>query len=170
MEKPVIRSSAISDAAAFRDIRLEALKNHPESFGSGFTDYDQKPEQYWCERLSYNSAEQAIYFAELSGNLIGMCGIHRNLAPKLQHSATIFGVYVRPAWRGMKISHRMLEACLNWARSYGVVIAKLAVVTTNQPALKCYSDFGFNIYGMEPKALCLDGSFLDEYVMSIDLQ
>lgn len=170
MDKPTIRSSSVADAAAFRGLRLEALKNHPESFGSGFTDYEDKPDEYWSERLNFNPNEQAIYFAEHSSAMVGMCGIHRSLAPKLQHSATIFGVYVRPQWRGQKISQRMIEACLQWASLRGIIIAKLAVVTENQAAIKSYSAMGFTIYGVEPRALGMDGRFYDEYLMSIDIK
>jgi RimJ/RimL family protein N-acetyltransferase len=165
----IIRNADPTDVVLFRELRLEALKNHPTAFGSDFTESAQKPQAYWEERLKLNSHEQALFFAEHNGELIGMTGIFRSLSKKNMHSADIYGVYVKPGWRGRRISQTLVNACLNWAREQGVVIVKLAVVTDNLSAIRCYKKCGFTTYGREPKALYYDGKYYDEYLMSVDV-
>ncbi len=81
----------------------------------------------------------------------------------------IWGVYVKPEWRGRHISESLVRSCLEWAREKGLAIVKLAVVTTNQPAIQCYERCGFTIYGTEPKAINYDGKYYDEYLMAIEI-
>jgi len=165
----IIRNAAISDAALFRALRLEALENHPTAFGSDYAENILKPPQFWEERLSFNGDEQAIFFAEQNGQLIGMAGIFRSLSKKNLHSANVFGVYVKPNWRGRQISQILVKACLDWAKLKSITIVKLAVVTSNRSAIHSYEQCGFVIYGKEPKALLVDGIYYDEYLMSVDV-
>jgi RimJ/RimL family protein N-acetyltransferase len=162
-----IRSAREEDAPAYRDLRLEALRNHPEAFSADYEANLAKPMTFWTERL-LNSPDNTvmIYFAVRDQPLIGMCGITRTNSPKLQHSATIVGMYVRPDWRGLRIAERLVTACVDWARTQAVKIVKLAVVTTNTRAIRCYARCGFQVYGIEPKALFYDGVFYDELLMA----
>lgn len=163
-----IRSAKEVYAPAYRDLRLEALRNHPEAFSSDYTANLAKPMTFWTERLRFNSTDNAvmIYFAVHDQQLIGMCGITRTNSPKIQHSANIVGMYVRPDWRGFRIAEGLITACLDWARTQGVKIVKLAVVTTNVRAIRCYARSGFQVYGIEPQALYYDGVFYDELLMA----
>ncbi len=56
-----------------------------------------------------------------------MAGIYRDPRPKIRHTATIWGVYVNPAWRGLKMGERLMQACLDWARSHEVIFVRLGV-------------------------------------------
>jgi len=162
-----IRSAREEDAPAYRDLRLEALRNHPEAFSSDYAANLAQPMTFWTERLS-NSPDSGvmIYFAVHDPPLIGMCGITRQNSPKLQHSATIVGMYIRPDWRGFRIAEGLVTACVDWARTLDVKIVKLAVVTTNTRAIRCYARCGFQVYGIEPQALYYDGVFYDELLMA----
>jgi len=107
-----------------------------------------------------------IYFAVHEQRLVGMCGIYRANSPKIQHSATVVGMYVRPDWRGSHIAGGLVNACLDWAHAQEVKIVKLAVVTTNTRAIRCYARCGFRVYGIEPQALYYGGVFYDELLMA----
>jgi len=163
-----IRSAREEDAPAYRDLRLEALRDHPEAFSSDYAANLAKPMTFWTERLRSNSTDSAvmIYFAIHDQQLIGMCGITRTNSPKIQHSANIVGMYIRPDWRGFRIAERLVAACVDWARTRDVKIVKLAVVTTNTRAIRCYARCGFQVYGIEPQALCYDSVFYDELLMA----
>jgi len=163
-----IRTAREEDAPAYRDLRLEALRNHPEAFSADYTANLAQPMTFWADRLRLNSPDSAvmIYFAVHDPQLVGMCGITRTNSPKLQHSATIVGMYVRPDWRGLRIAEGLVTACVEWARTQEVKIIKLAVVTTNTRAIRCYARCGFQVYGIEPQALYYDGVFYDELLMA----
>lgn len=165
----IIRHAEGSDLYAFRDLRLEALKNHPTAFGSDYTENSSKPITYWEERLKINSAEQAMFFAEQNTGLIGMATIVRGSSKKSFHTANIYGIYVKPDWRGNRIAEKLVRTCLNWAVENGIIVVKLAVVSDNRPAICCYERCGFIPYGTEPKALNYEGRLYDEYLMSIEL-
>lgn len=162
-----IRLCAASDAPAFRALRLEALRSHPEAFGADYATNEQFPPSFWSERLSQNisSDQQAILFAVAGDELIGMSGVRRGESPKTHHGAMIWGVYVRPGWRGHRLAERLIAACVGWAREHQVRLVKLAVVTTNIAAIRSYARSGFAVYGVEPQAIVLADRSYDELLM-----
>lgn len=154
--------------AAFRHIRLEALENHPEAFAA---EYVRELESDWEARLQRNLGGNAALFLAFAGETVaGMAGIFLGDSAKVRHSATIWGVYVSPAFRQMGIASRLLQACLDWGTANGVEIVKLAVVSTNEGARQTYERMGFRAYGTEPKALWVEGRFYDEVWMARELE
>lgn len=123
---------------------------------------------YWAERLRLNSPDDGVmlYFAVHDDLLIGMCGITYTSSPKLKHSAYIVSMYVRPDWRGLRIAEAPINACLEWGRDQGIQIVKLGVTTTNTAAIRCYARCGFQAFGTEPQAICVDGVFYEELLMA----
>ena len=163
-----IRHASVSDVDSFRELRLEALKNHPTAFGADYEEAIARPNEHWLKRLIFDKDQEALFFAEQEDHLIGMTGIFRSSSKKRHHESTIWGVYIRSEWRRHNISEALINSCLGWAKEQGLAIVKLAVVTTNQPAINCYKRCGFTIYGIEPKALCHDNAYYDEYLMSVE--
>ena len=164
-----IRSAQEVSAQAFRDLRLEAVRNHPEAFGADFDTENGPPATFWEERLHAPGSEGTIYFATQNDRFIGMCGILRRNSPKIKHSAIIWGVYVQAEWRGLKIAERLIASCIEWARAQGIKIVKLAVVNTNAAAIRCYASCGFKVYGVEPQALFYDAVMYDELLMALSI-
>lgn len=164
-----IRPAQETDVQAYRELRLEALHNHPEVFGSDYAVNRAHPMTFWAEKLRDLGDERMMYFAQFDQDLIGTCGIYRGDSPKTQHSATIVGVYVQPAWRGLRIAEGLLASCFDWAHLHEIKIVKLAVVSTNTAAIRRYSSLGFKIYGIEPQAITLNGVMYDEILMSLSL-
>ena len=161
----LIRTATLADVDGYRALRLEALRKHPTSFGQSYETILAQPQSYWVERLEPNP-NLCMYFAEHGETLVGMNGIVRSEAPKLRHSATIWGVYVKADWRGQHVAEAMIRACLDWAKANGVTIAKLAVVSDNQSAIRCYERCGFTTYGVEPQVIFYQGKYYDENLMS----
>jgi len=167
-EHVVVRPTRESDAEAFRALRLEALKLHPDAFGADFAESDARSIEHWQERTRPDpGGMQIIYVAEFGNSLIGMTGIYRNNSLKSRHSSSIWGVYVREAWRGQHIAEALVMTCVNWAQAQtDVRIVKLCVVTTNMSAIRCYVRCGFAVYGIEPEALAWNGAYYDELLMA----
>jgi RimJ/RimL family protein N-acetyltransferase len=164
-----LRPARVTDAPAFRDLRLEALHNHPEAFSSDYATNFAFPSTFWEQRLSDLGQSGAVFFADHEGDLVGMCGIHRESSPKLQHTATIWGVYVKEDFRGHQITEGLISRCTAWAMEKGVKVVKLAVVTASTRAIKTYTRCGFSVYGVEPMAICIDGTMYDEMLMALML-
>lgn len=161
----IVRQSNPADAASFRELRLGALLDSPTAFSMDFQRASQQSIKYWEDTLTMEGNESAIFFAEHNQDLIGMTGIARGRSPKTRHGADIWGVYVVPRWRGIRVADELIHSCKGWAQARGIVILRLAVVATNNSAIRCYERCGFRIYGTEPRSLCYAGTYYDEFLM-----
>jgi RimJ/RimL family protein N-acetyltransferase len=162
-----IRFAVVDDAALLRELRLEALASAPTAFAADYDTTAAETVEAWAQRIVDTAVDDkgVICVASVDDRLIGMAGLIRGNRPKTRHGATIWGVYVQPEWRGHHVAEALIDACLAWAQTHAVTIVKLAVVTTNTPAIRCYARCGFSVYGIEPKAICYDGVFYDELLM-----
>ncbi len=154
----------MEDAAALRELRLEALQNRPIAFASDYEEESKLPLSHTEGQLRDQTAN-ATFVAVLDSTLVGMTGIGQYRHIKEKHNGIIWGVYVQPAWRGKNISGQMIEACINWARDRSIKFVKLGVAAVNASALNSYIRAGFRVYGVEPQVLFYDGVYYDELLM-----
>ncbi|MFL5800523.1 MAG: hypothetical protein ACJ8CR_02140, partial [Roseiflexaceae bacterium] len=84
-----IRPTRDPDAAAYRELRLEALRTHPEAFGADYAASLARPIEHWQERVRGGAGGDLgiLYVAEVGGALAGMTGIYRDEGVKMRHSA-----------------------------------------------------------------------------------
>lgn len=163
----VIRAARVDDVEAFRELRLEALRTHPEAFGADYASELTRPLTYWTESLERATGDRAVIILGTHQHaLIGMVGVQRGFSAKTQHGGLIWGVYVRSAWRGQHLAEALLAAAMEWARTQGMQQVKLAVVTTNVAAMRCYLRCGFSVYGVEAHAISHAGRYYDELLMA----
>lgn len=164
----VIREATLADAAQFRELRLSALEDSPTAFSADLQTNLDHPLSLWESRLRPDSYG-TIFFAEHNAQLIGMTGVRQGESAKTRHGALIWGVYVRPQWRGLRVAPELIQTACFWAKARRVETVKLAVVTTNTPAIRCYERLGFETYGVEPRAIFHKGIYYDEYLMLREL-
>lgn len=164
-----IRHATPADALHYRELRLEALQDSPIAFSADYQQNLNQPAKYWEDRLTMEKDEATIFLAEHEGKLIGMTGIARGGSPKTRHGAWIWGVYVTPHWRGLRVAEELVNSCFTWAKARKIILVKLGVAVTNKPAIRCYERCGFSTYGTEPRAICYVGKFYDEFLMSCSL-
>ena len=165
----IIRDASPTDAVLYRELRLEALQDSPAAFSADYQQNLNQPSKYWQDRLTMAEDEAIIFLAEHEGKLIGNTGIARGAPPKTRHGAWIWGVYVTPEWRGLRIAEELIKSCITWAKAREIVLVKLGVAATNTSAIRCYERCGFSTYGTEPRAILYDGKFYDEFLMSRSL-
>jgi len=159
----------MDDMPAFRVLRLQALRDHPEAFSADYQIHLAADDAYWGRYFNFGEHSN-IYFAFHGETLVGMTGVRLDTSPKTKHNASIQGVYTLPEWRGHGIARALVNACCDWACERGALIARLGVSATNQSALRCYESCGFKITGTDPMAICVDGKFYDEYLMARKLE
>jgi len=160
----IVREATAADADLFRELRLDAIQDSPIAFPADYTINVNHPMSFWENRLEADEIG-TIFFAEHENGLIGMTGIRRGESPKTRHSATIWGVYVRPEWRGLRIADSLIGACIGWAKSNDANIVKLGVTSASTSAVRCYQRCGFTISGTEPRGIFYDGQYYDGYLM-----
>lgn len=163
-----VRSAIPDDAAGLRALRLDALARHPEAFAADHDMTEAESVQHWVDWIVDNAAQKSgvISVAVAEERMVGMTGLVRGKWPKTRHSGTIWGVYVRPAWRGLRVAEALLEECIEWAGDHGLTIVKLGVVTGNTSAIRCYARSGFTVYGIEPHVIRHAGVLHDELLMA----
>ena len=158
--EPDIKLLTCADALAYRDIRLEGLRRHPEAFASTFEDEQDRPLD-WFEELI---AQSQIFGAALAQNLVGVVGLRSNPSAKLRHKATIWGMYVRREARTYGIGERLIDAAVAHAPGH-VEQLQLAVITENEAARRLYAKAGFIEYGHQINALKHGGRYYDDILM-----
>ncbi len=161
-----IRRLSPSDAATFRALRLEALRTAPEAFGASYTETLRRTEADFADGIA-TAAPGAIFGAFEGGAMVGMAGLMVPGTEKQRHKGVLWGVYVQPAFRGRAISRALVEAVIELARP-SLAILQTSVVVGNDVARNTYVSCGFAVTGLEPKALLVNGVFLDEQHLALD--
>lgn len=166
MTEPIeIRRLQAADVEDYRTIRLAALKTEPEAFGSVHAVEVVRPVADFAERIS----SSVVLGAYSEGRIVGMVGFKQETGPKDSHKGFIWGFYVAPDYRRHGIASALTRAIVEAAR--GVVEQLiLTVVQDNKAAIALYKRHGFEIYGVEPRALKTSTGYYDEVLMVLFLQ
>ena len=159
-----VRRLLPEDAARYREIRLEGLRVSPEAFGNTFEVENARPIELFADRIRDSETMGAFEGAEI----LGVAGLRANQGPKESHKGTLVGMYVRPQARNRGVGRRLVEAVMEVARTRGVELLQLAVVSDNEPARRLYARLGFVEYGIEKKSLKQGGRYTDEVLMVKD--
>ena len=166
MDEPRIRPATMDDFDATLQMRLEALRDHPEAFGSDYETLLSDPQRWRVRIAAVDAGDQAIFVADEQGALAGMIGVYRSADVKTRHSADIWGVFVRPRWRRTGLGCRLVGTALDWCkRKDGLTVIRLTVESNNTAAIRCYERCGFLASGTMPKMLRIDGKYHDELLM-----
>jgi RimJ/RimL family protein N-acetyltransferase len=159
-----IRQLTPADAALYRSIRLEGLKQSPEAFGSTFEVEFTKPLAWFFDRLS----SSVVFGAIRDAKILGVAGFAVRQEEKEAHKGLLWGMYVRPDARGAGVAGRLVEAVIAYARAR-VELIQLCVVVGNEQARRLYARLGFVEYGIEKNSLKYGGRYYDEILMAKDL-
>lgn len=167
MDAPIIRLLRPDDAGAYRTLRLQALRDHPEAFGASHEDEAARSLDMTTRRLD-GGPLNCVFGAFAGDDLVGTAGfIVPDRSAKSRHKGLLVGVHVSPAHRGRALGRRLVAAVIDHARAH-VVLLQAGVGVDNAPALRLYESLGFRHYGLEDKALRVDGVFVDEALIVLD--
>lgn len=132
-----IRRTSADDWSPLRAIRLEALQDTPEAFGSTYGEALLFSDDEWR-----TFAEKRCYFlAERDGNVVGMISGGLNDAHPGTH--WLYGMYVTPLDRGTGTAQSLVSHVSEWASSEGASEIFLHVGSTVARAQAFYLKLGF---------------------------
>jgi RimJ/RimL family protein N-acetyltransferase len=161
-----IRRLEPHDAAIYREIRIEGLRNHPETFGAAWEDEIEKPSSWWAERLESNT----VFGGWIEASpLLGVAGFSVPGAAKQRHKGILWGMYVRTDARGTGLAAALLQRVIAHARPL-VEEIRLTVMASNTAAHRLYNAAGFEPYGLERRALKVGDDYYDDMLMTLRLQ
>lgn len=133
----VVRRTRAEDWAALRAIRLEALADTPDAFGSTYHGTLEHSDERWRTLV----VEQCYFLAERGGRVVGM--ISGGLNERCPGTHWIYGMYVTPSARGTGVAERLVEAVVAWARAQGAPALFLQVTGSLPRARAFYARAGF---------------------------
>ena len=165
MARVPIRQLAPDEAAAYRAIRLEALRLHPAAYSSTFEGEAARDLAWFAERLRGSDV-----FAAFDGaQILGTAGLRVYEGGKVAHKGVLWGMYVRSHARKGGTGRSLAEAVIEHARER-VELIQLSVVRGNDAARRLYASLGFVEYGIEQNAFKQDGVYYDDVLMAKDLR
>ncbi len=167
-----IRELTKSDAAQFRELRLRALREYPKIFSSSFEVEREWSVERFADRLPENpeSSDAFLLGCFVGGDLVGSLGFFRFEGPKIEHIGRIVAVHVAAEQQGNGYGPAIVSAALERAwRMSGVSIIQLTATTDNDRAISMYQSFGFEICGTTPRAMLVEGEYVDEHLMVLKL-
>ena len=153
-----IRRLVPADATVYREFRLRGLREHPEAFTSSFAEDAAKPIAATEARLAADS-DTSMWGAFVDGVLAGGIGLARETRQKNRHKADIVAMYVLPEYGRQGIGRALLTHIIAVARDAGIEQLTLTVTQTNAAARALYAATGFVTFGIEPRAIKVDGTY-----------
>jgi GNAT superfamily N-acetyltransferase len=144
---PKIRTFAENEWAIYKDLRLTALTESPDAFGSTLAREVQRSDADWASRLAsgVNSSWDFPVMAEIDSQPIGLAwGRIEQSNPAV---ADLYQVWVRPNYRCLGAGQMLLEAVKAWAVDKQVDFLELGLTCGDSPAMRLYLRAGFEPVG-----------------------
>ncbi len=146
----LVRETVPGDWQALRDIRLEALRDHPSAFGSSYAREAVRDEEHWRGRSSGGGMFLAYLTEVTEVTEVGEVSEPAGLAGGYQAdpvTVELVSMYVRPRGRGRGVGEALVAAVIGWASDRRATSVHLWVTETNGPARALYQRCGFALTG-----------------------
>lgn len=158
-----IRPLRATDAAAY----LELVKTTDVESDFMMQEPGERQMTVFQLVISLNSAGNYIFVAEEDGKLIGqlvafnMYGRNKRVVHVLH-----IGISILKSHWGKGVGTKLFEYMEKWAIENGTKRLELTVMTHNERGIALYKKKGFEIEGTKRASICVNGNYVDEYLMS----
>ncbi|HVD54101.1 MAG TPA: GNAT family N-acetyltransferase [Propionibacteriaceae bacterium] len=137
MTEITVRVLDESEWALYREVRLRALADSPDSFTASLADEADRDEQFWRDRMT-RSHRLLAERGSVPQGIVSLGPYEPDPS-----AAEVFGLYVVPDARGTGVSWRLVEAAADLAIQQGYVQLYYWVGTDNARAVGFAKNFGF---------------------------
>lgn len=124
-----------------KEVRLRALQEAPAAFGSSYAREVEFPDEEWTRRLKNPDAGWWVAQSPDLGDVGMVCMLLE------ESGAHLLSMWVAPEARGRGLASRLVDRCVDWARSTGAEQVQLWAVDQNHAARALYAAKGFTPSG-----------------------
>jgi GNAT superfamily N-acetyltransferase len=135
VSEPLVRRVGAEEWQVLRDVRLAALAESPEAFGSTLAGERAFAEADWRRRI----ANRFTVLAWLGDDPVGIAGGYVDE----DGSAELVSMWVAPSGRGCGAADALIAEVRAWATGTGGEELRLWVVEGNERAERVYARHGF---------------------------
>lgn len=146
-----VRPAEPNEWRTYRDVRLRALLDAPNAFGSTYEAEAGRTDELWAARIAVATAsgQDCVLFARNRENVCGL--VWCKLSADESMVANVFQMWVDPAARGVGAGRALLEEAIDWAKRMGARRVCLGVTAAETPAMRLYVMRGFRpVGGLKP--------------------
>ena len=139
----MVRRAASGDELILRALRLHALSEAPDAFGSTYARELARTPADWQRWLSPG----ATFIVDAEDDPKGLvAGMPDATDPEVVH---LMAMWVHPECRGSGAADALIAAVVSWARESSARAIRLAVIQANDRARRCYERNGFRATGTQ---------------------
>jgi ribosomal protein S18 acetylase RimI-like enzyme len=138
-----VRTATIGDEPTLRELRLQALSEAPEAFGSTYERELARTTADWQRWLSPGTT-LILEQERIPRGLVA--GAVDKEDPAVAH---LLAMWVHPDLRGKGAADLLVKRLLSWAADKSARLVRLDVVATNQRAQGLYHRHGFRLTGRQ---------------------
>ncbi len=147
MEKLKLRRATLGDKSLLRKVRLQALSEAPDAFGSTYEREVARTNSEWQQWLT---PAATFILGDTNGEEEEARGIIAGLRDSTDPTVVhLMAMWVHPAIRGSGAADGLVAAVLGWAASEGANRVRLKVIQSNDRARRFYERNGFRLTGHE---------------------
>ena len=143
----VVREFLAEEWPVYRDLRLSALHESPDAYGSIYAAESAQTDEEWAERLArgVTSEGELPLIAEFDGEPSGLAWVR--IEERAPESAHLYQMWVAPHCRRHGVGRALVDAATAWARAMGARQFELDVTCDNEVAIRLYEGAGFVVQG-----------------------
>lgn len=139
----VIRRLNRGEGELYREVRLEALRESPEAFGTTHEAALGRTMESWAAQAdtSASGRDRATFLVLAGETAVGLAALYRDEA--VPGEGELIQVWVAPWLRGDGVAERLMDVVFRWAEENGFGSVKAEVTDGNGRALRFYERCGF---------------------------
>ena len=162
-ETPLVRRFSAEEWRVYRDLRLRALADSPDAFGSTLAEETNRLDAEWARRLAsgVESETNLPILAEAQGEAIGLAW--GRIDTSNLDVAFLYQMWVAPTHRRLGAGRMLLRAVIAWVRERNASVLDLGVTCGDSPARRLYQRAGFKPMGA-PQALRPGSTLLAQWM------
>jgi len=137
-----VRTLRTGEWPIWRELRLDALSDSPNSFRTLLEDDTERSAESWADMVdsTVEHPRGGLWIAEIEHEPVGMLFARTDADDSV---VEIGAMWVRPTSRDKGVGTALLSAAIEWGGSRGALHAELWVTETNTVAESLYERNGF---------------------------